>query len=224
MRSTNVVPCRRIDDKTNVVKPMTGQDVAAETAPTVAAITEAITGKATVDEVLAALVSLRTLRTQLDDWEPLLIGHARAAGMSWAEIAPALGVASRQAAERRFLRMHRPTDDDAEATRDQRVLAVRDRRARDRAVDTWARGSGADLRQLAGQITALTNLAPEAQPSLDRLHNALGDSDPATLVPALAATREHLSAAYPVLADRVAAVARDVDEVRQASDRDRAGQ
>jgi hypothetical protein len=197
--------------------------MAAGTAPTVAAITKAINGKATADEVLAAIVSLRTLRTKLDDWEPQLIGRARAAGMSWAEIAPALGVASRQAAERRFLRMHRPTDHDSEATRDQRVLAVRDRRARDRAVDTWARGSGADLRQLAGQITALTNLAPEARPSLDRLHNALGDSDAATLVPALAATREHLSAAYPMLADRVAAVARDVDEVRQASDRHRAG-
>jgi hypothetical protein len=196
--------------------------MATETAPAIAAIKAATSGNATVDEVLAALVSLRALRTQLDRWEPQLIASARDAGLRWAEIAPALGVASRQAAERRFLRMHRPAADDAQATRDQRVQAVRDRRAGDRAVDVWARGSGADLRQLAGQITALTDLAPEARPSLDRLHDALGDSDAAVLVPALAATQEHLPAAHSALANRVAAVAHDADEVRRASARQRA--
>ena len=39
-------------------------------------------------------------------WEPMLIGAARDRGVSWAAIAPVLGVASRQAAERRHLRLN----------------------------------------------------------------------------------------------------------------------
>jgi len=42
-----------------------------------------------------------------------LIGAARAAGISWAELAPAMGVTSRQAAERRYLRVRRGAQDDA---------------------------------------------------------------------------------------------------------------
>ncbi|MGW5746727.1 HSP18 transcriptional regulator, partial [Amycolatopsis sp. NPDC003861] len=55
------------------------------------------------DEVLAALSGLRLLREHLASWEPELITAARAAGASWVALAPALGVASRQAAERRYL-------------------------------------------------------------------------------------------------------------------------
>ncbi|WP_130445308.1 hypothetical protein [Kribbella rubisoli] len=46
------------------------------------------------------------MREWLAAWEPLLIGAAREQGVSWAELAPALGVASRQAAERRHLRLN----------------------------------------------------------------------------------------------------------------------
>ena len=68
---------------------------------------------ASSDDVLAALAGLRAVQDQLASWEPLLIGAARARGASWAAIAPALGVASRQAAERRYLRLNPHTTDPA---------------------------------------------------------------------------------------------------------------
>lgn len=173
---------------------------------------------ATGTDVLAALTALRQLRDRLDAREPELIAAARAAGVSWAELAPVLGVASRQAAERRYLRLRRPDAGEAGLTGDERVLAERDRRAGDRAVTAWAKANGADLRQLAGQISALTDLGPEAQPSLDRLHAALGDADATALPGLLARTREHLPTA---LADRVRAVGRQIDEVRSSTQSER---
>ena len=168
-----------------------------------------------VEQILASLTALRQLRARLDEWEPELIAAARDAGASWAQLAPALGVASRQAAERRFLRLQ-PSEPGSEGgTRDQRVQAVRDRRAGDRAVTRWARRNGADLRQLAGQITALTDLGAGAQSSLDELHDALGGDDAAALVPLLVATHRHLPRQHSGLADRVAAVTRDADQIRR---------
>ena len=181
-----------------------------------ALIVAAAGGDLPVERVLAALVALCQLRADLDEAEPRLIAQARAAGASWAQLADALGLASRQAAERRFLRRQRPEQGE-EGTRDQRVQAVRDRRAGDRAVTAWARANGADLRQLAGQITALTDLGPRAQFSVDRLHDALGSGDAAVLVPLLAATEEHLAAGHAGLADRVAAVGRQSTRIRQDS-------
>ena len=63
-------------------------------------------GTLSAADVLAALAELRGVQEQLAAWEPTLIGAARDAGASWAAIAPALGVASRQAAERRYLRLN----------------------------------------------------------------------------------------------------------------------
>src|SRR5437763_16030294 len=57
-----------------------------------------------VTDALAALTLLRHLREELAEWEPRLIAAAREHGASWIQLAPALGVASRQAAERRYLR------------------------------------------------------------------------------------------------------------------------
>src|SRR4051812_35323447 len=111
------------------------------------------------EQALAALLLLRELRDQLAGWEPWLIEAAREAGASWAELAHPLGVASRQAAERRYLRV-RPGAPGV--TGEQRVQATRDRRAADRSVADWARAHAADLRQLAGQITALTDLPVDA--------------------------------------------------------------
>src|SRR5687768_1547459 len=90
------------------------------------------------DNLLDALVALRGLRAHLDAWEPALIEAARISGATWADLALALGVASRQAAERRYLRLRRPEPGQAGLTRDERVLAERDRRAGDRAVTVWA--------------------------------------------------------------------------------------
>ncbi|WP_203928600.1 hypothetical protein [Virgisporangium ochraceum] len=52
-----------------------------------------------------ALAEVPLLRTALDDFERSAIDTARAGGASWAEIAAALGLATRQAAEQRRARL-----------------------------------------------------------------------------------------------------------------------
>src|SRR5689334_17899888 len=118
-------------------------------------------------EVLAALVQVRELREQLARWEPQLIDAARAAGISWAQLAPALGGDSRQAAERRYLRIS-PNAADPQLNGEERIQAARDQRASDRAVAVWAQENAADLRRLAGQVAALADLDSSAQASVDR--------------------------------------------------------
>ncbi|MEV6628893.1 HSP18 transcriptional regulator [Amycolatopsis sp. NPDC051106] len=170
-------------------------------------------GEVPADRLLATLASLRSLREQLAGWEPELIAAARSGGTSWAALAPALGVASRQAAERRFLRL-RPSAS-GKTTGEARVDAVRDRRAGDRAVADWARRNSAVLRQLAGQVSALEDLDGEARVNADRLGAALGDDDVTSLLPPLAAVRGHLKRAHAGLADRVRAIGDHVDLVRR---------
>ncbi|MEO3842327.1 type III effector protein [Streptomyces sp. B22F1] len=143
------------------------------------------------EQALASLVLLRQVREQLAGWETGLIETARDAGASWADLAHPLGVASRQAAERRYLR-GRPGP--AGTTGEQRVQATRERRAAERTVAAWARDHAADLRRIAGQIAALTDLPATARLPLSRLHAALAQDDPAELVRPLAATRPHLTA------------------------------
>ncbi|MFI9237509.1 type III effector protein [Streptomyces cinnamoneus] len=152
------------------------------------------------EQALASLSLLRQVREQLAGWETGLIETARDAGASWADLAHPLGVASRQAAERRYLR-GRPGP--AGTTGEQRVQATRQARAADRTTATWARHNAADLRRLAGQITALTDLPPAARRPLSELHAALAHDDPATLIAPLAAARPHLAAAHPDLAARL---------------------
>jgi hypothetical protein len=54
---------------------------------------------------VARLAEVRGLRAQLDDQELTLIERARYAGATWAQIAAALGLASRQAAQQRHERL-----------------------------------------------------------------------------------------------------------------------
>ncbi|MFD8566755.1 type III effector protein [Streptomyces sp. NPDC059639] len=152
------------------------------------------------EQALASLMLLRQVREQLAGWETGLIETARDAGASWADLASPLGVASRQAAERRYLR-GRPGP--AGTTGEQRVTATRQARATKRTTTTWARANAADLRRLAGQITALTDLPAAARHPLDELHAALAHNDPADLVNPLAATRPYLTAGHPDLAARL---------------------
>jgi hypothetical protein len=170
-------------------------------------------GEVPPDRLLAALASLRSLREQLAGWEPELIAAARSEGVSWAALAPALGVASRQAAERRFLRL-RPSAT-GETTGEARVDAERDRRAGDRAVADWARRNSAVLRQLAGQVNALEDLDGEARADADRLGAALGGDDVTSLLPPLAAVRGHLERDHAGLADRLGAIGDRADLVRR---------
>ncbi|MFJ9352557.1 type III effector protein [Streptomyces sp. NPDC101237] len=152
------------------------------------------------EQALASLMLLRQVRERLAGWESGLIETARNAGASWADLASPLGVASRQAAERRYLR-GRPGP--AGTTGEQRVTATRQARAADRNTATWARDHAADLRRLAGQIASLTDLPSAARRPLHELHAALSHNDPAELIRPLAATRPHLAAAHPDLADRL---------------------
>ncbi|MEW2391697.1 type III effector protein [Streptomyces venezuelae] len=149
------------------------------------------------EQALASLMLLRQVREQLAGWETGLIETARDAGASWADLAAPLGVASRQAAERRYLR-GRPGA--AGTTGEQRVAATRQARAADRATATWARTHAADLRRLAGQITALDDLAPRARSAQTALHAALGATDAAELVTPLADVRPYLDARHSGLA------------------------
>ncbi|MEU0227461.1 type III effector protein [Streptomyces sp. NPDC006284] len=162
------------------------------------------------DQALAALLLLREVRDQLAGWETGLIETARDAGASWADLARPLGVASRQAAERRYLRL-RPGAPGT--TGEERVRATRDSRAADRAVTAWARGNAADLRQLAGQVAALAELPAEARAPLVR---ALGHDDAAGLLGPLTGAREHLRDDHAELAARLDTVARSADRLRRA--------
>ncbi|MFI8364344.1 type III effector protein [Streptomyces sp. NPDC085612] len=150
------------------------------------------------EQALASLMLLRQVRERLAGWETGLIETAREAGASWAELAHPLGVASRQAAERRYLR-GRPGPPGT--TGEQRVQATRERRAADRTAATWARANAADLRRLAGQITALAHLTPEARSAQAALHTALGAADAAELIAPLAGMRPHLDARHTALVD-----------------------
>jgi hypothetical protein len=149
------------------------------------------------EQALASLMLLRQVREQLAGWETGLIETARDAGASWADLAHPLGVASRQAAERRYLR-GRPGP--AGTTGEQRVQATRERRAAERTNANWARRNAADLRRIAGQITALTDLPTTARLPLSQLHAALAHDDPAELIRPLNATRPHLASTHPDLA------------------------
>ncbi|MET8543285.1 type III effector protein [Kitasatospora sp. NPDC004799] len=197
-------------------------DDAVRTAQTAGSATDREPREDGPEQALAALVLLRELRAQLAGWEAGLVDTARAAGATWADLAQPMGVASRQAAENRYLRL-RPSGAGPAAveTGAERVKAVRDRRAADRSVTAWARGHAADLRVLAAQLSALTDLAPQAGPALADLTTALGAADPADLIAPLAAIRPHLGSAHPHLAARLDELTHRTDQVRHDSNQRR---
>jgi hypothetical protein len=161
-------------------------------------------------EVLAALMLLRTLRDELSGWEPQLIEAARALGTSWADLAPALGVASRQAAEKRYLRVRRTGES---GTGDERVQAERDRRAGDKAVATWARDNATVLRMLAAQVG----------PHDAGVQQALGGEDAAGLLGPLAEAGPGLRDGHPGLARQIAEIGEQTDQLRLDAQNRRSG-
>jgi hypothetical protein len=78
---------------------------------------------------LAQLADVRMARAQLDDQEVELIDRARQAGATWVQIAVALGLASRQAAEQRRQRLaaaRRSRRHDLDLSYSPRIVALRD--------------------------------------------------------------------------------------------------
>ncbi|MFE3879037.1 type III effector protein [Kitasatospora sp. NPDC059146] len=173
------------------------------------------------EQALAALVLLRELRGQLAGWEAGLVESAREAGATWADLAHPMGVASRQAAENRYLRLKPAADASRSGTGAERVKAVRDRRAADRSVTVWARDHAAELRVLAARITTAA-LAPGARPAQAALTAALGATDPADLIEPLAAVRPHLGTDHRDLATRLDTLTHHTTRLRDDSDRRRA--
>lgn len=161
---------------------------------------------------LAALLLLREVREQLAGWESGLIETARGEGASWADLAGPLGVASRQAAERRYLRLRPGT---AGNTGDERVQAIRDTRAAERTVTAWARDNAADLRRLAAQIISLPNLSADANDAVGDLNQALADNDAARLLRPLADFRTHLRPQDTELAVRIDTLTQHTGQLRQ---------
>ena len=102
-------------------------------------------------------------------------------------------------------------------TGEQRVQAARDQRASERAVASWARDNAADLRRLAGQVSALDGLDRSTQDSIDRIHDALGDNDSVALLGPLADAGPRLVRDHPGLADRISELGHRADEVRRTS-------
>jgi hypothetical protein len=197
-------------------------DLAAAVAVLAATVGRAERGTADSNELLDALTALRRMQGELAAFEPALIAAARAGGVSWQALAHAMGVASRQAAERRYLRSTAAPTDEPGATRDTRVQAERDRRAGERAVTRWANDNTADLRRLAGQITALADLDDAADEALARLHDALGSPDASALPALLAAVQRHLRR-YPGLTGQIEAVTAHTDHIREHPSRHRHG-
>nr|WP_084467691.1 HSP18 transcriptional regulator [Actinokineospora inagensis] len=184
-------------------------------------LTDTRARSATPADLVAALTVLRRLREELADWEPALITAARAQNVSWAALAPALGVTSRQAAERRYLRL-RPSDT-GERTGEQRVRAQRDKRTGDRAVAAWARDNAAVPRQLAGQVSALPGLPRRAQHQANLVGQALADNDPTTLLSPLADTHTHLTANHAGLAAQIQAITDQATQIRHTTHSTRSG-
>ncbi|HEX6247015.1 MAG TPA: hypothetical protein VFZ64_04030 [Nocardioidaceae bacterium] len=170
-------------------------------------------------DILDGLAALQELRAQLLLWEPTLIEAAREQGVSWARLAPALGVTTRQAAERRYLRL-RPSEAEG-LTREQRVRATRDERAGDRAVSAWARDNASELRRIAGQVSSVSGLSRSGRRRARTLATSLTDDDPASLIEPLADMHPDLVADHTGLAEQVDEVGRQVRRVRRETQRRR---
>ncbi len=169
----------------------------------------------TVDELVAALGSVHALRDEIAAWEPELVRAARLQGATWESLAPALGVASRQAAERRFLRLEPSSG--GEQTAEDRVRATRARRAGDRAVVGWARDNAGLLRQLAVQVGAVTGLPAAGRRQAARVRAALNEDDPSALLDPLSGARAHLQTDHANLADQIGGLTERTRRVRRAA-------
>lgn len=124
-----------------------------------ASINETLTRIDEAEDPLTGLSYLEEMRRETDLVERRLIEDARAQGTGWAQIAAALGLKSRQAAEQRWLRLC------GEKTRD--PIGVRTSRRYQQSVDTHA---GPAIRELrAAVVVALREI--DDDPAWDGIHS-----------------------------------------------------
>jgi hypothetical protein len=149
---------------------------------------------------LGALAGVPRMRAALEDRERALIAAAREEGASWADIATALGLRSRQAAEQRQLRLQAaPTArrDVPGARQDKRIRSSADVRAGGgigalRHAVTAVLGL-ADLPELTRRTLRIASTAdPGALVDLARLAAADLERHPAGDTAAVRALRENL--------------------------------
>jgi hypothetical protein len=160
----------------------------------------------TVDDVMDALGRLAHVRNDIDRVERELISAARDLHVTWPDIAAALGLASRQAAEQRWLRLRGSTSRDPgrvrRTRREQRIVDDSDSaRLRQVAVELHRRIEADhgwdDRHDRAGLARATLSAATTAPPGAlySLCANAIEDLSAMSVVrlpPALATAVRHL--------------------------------
>ncbi|WP_424893468.1 hypothetical protein [Streptomyces sp. XH2] len=116
--------------------------------------------KVSETDLLASLLVLRILRDDLLRAEGHLIEAARAKGVTWARLAPALEVKSRQSAERRYLQLRGAYGEGD--TQEERVANERDQRAQARVQRAWVKEHADEVRALAVRLAAVEDLQQRA--------------------------------------------------------------
>lgn len=125
-------------------------------------------------DLLAALLVLRKLREDFTTAEGLLIETARKKNVTWARIAPALEVKSRQAAERRFQQLcGNALASHPGRTQQERVDNERDRRAEARAERQWIAEHADEVRHLARRLAAYPMLQQAADAAELAFHDRI---------------------------------------------------
>ncbi|MFJ4342669.1 hypothetical protein [Streptomyces sp. NPDC088915] len=108
------------------------------------------------EDVLAALTQLAVAREVIDQLELDLLRAARARGASWQKIADHLGLARKQSAEGRLIRLER-----SKTHGDRYVGKQREERARQRNADEWCRTHEDRIRTVAQRVLSISSAWPE---------------------------------------------------------------
>ncbi|MFF3860220.1 hypothetical protein [Streptomyces sp. NPDC002209] len=134
----------------------------------------------TETELLAALVVIRELREKLQTDEARLLGAARRKKITWARIASALGLKSRQAAERRHLQLRADLDEASGKRLKQAERVAYARALRDRPDEqTWAEQQCARAAELGTELARCLTAPPPPRPEV----RPAGAQAPATRAP-----------------------------------------
>ncbi|MFD5342288.1 hypothetical protein ACFWJY_00580 [Streptomyces anulatus] len=148
------------------------------------------------EDVLAALSQLDEARQRLDTMELKLIRAARARSASWQKLADALGLATRQSAETRALRLERAS----QSYRGRDVASQRLDKARERVEQAWCEENAERIREAAGRFYDtsgawdLQNVNKiDIRGTVHRIGELLAtDGSPVRLASLLASVRYHL--------------------------------